>query len=379
MILVYHIRQLNWMKNYMADFFKEKVIQARLFWGLSLQEVGDKLEVSKQYIQQIENGKKIPNKLFIDALAEVLNVSSNFFEKPIINMTMESQCHFRKAKTTPVSIKERALQQSSLFEDLIDFIDDELSLPIVNFVENSPIDNESIEQSAENCRKNWGIDLDTPIKNLAFHIEKSGAVITNFSDISDKIDAFSINKKRPIIIRNPSKDTACRFRFDLAHECGHLILHNGITTGDVETESQANRFASALLLPRGAFLKEFRLSLCSYRINWQELIRLKSKWKVSLGAIIRRGYELGLIDATKYRSACIYLNNRGYTKKEPLDDSIPLEQPIVLNKSLKMLETNGKLDYYLKTRGIKDSFLEKLSGYKPNNIANNVICIDSYR
>ena len=44
-----------------------------------------------------------------------------------------------------------------------------------------------------------------------------------------------------------------------------------------------------------------------------------------------------------------------------------------------MLENNGKLDYYLKTRGVKDSFFEKLSGYKLNNIANNVISIDSYR
>lgn len=362
----------------MANFFKEKVTQARLFWGFSLQDVGDRLNVSKQYIQQIENGIKIPNQLFVNALAEVLEVYPNFFETPITNVTMESQCHFRKARTTAITIKERALQQSSLFEDLVDFIDEELSLPDINFNEAIPTDNESIEQAAETCRQNWGIKLDNPVKNVAYCVEKAGAVITMFIDISEKIDAFSVNKKRPIIIRNPTKNTACRFRFDLAHECGHLVLHNGITTGDVETENQANRFANAFLLPRGAFLKEFGYAFTGYRINWRELVSLKRKWKVSLGAIIRRAYDLKIIDATKYRSACIYLNNQGYTKNEPLDDQIPMEEPCVLSKALSMLEDNGKLSCYMQDKGITSSFLEKLCGYKRHRTT-NIINIDSYR
>lgn len=363
----------------MVNFYKEKVTQARLFWGFSLQDVGYKLDVSKQYIQQIENGTKRPNELFINALAEVLEVYPNFFETPITNVTMESQCHFRKARTTAITIKERALQQSSLFEDLVDFIDEELSLPEINFKEATPNNSECIEQAAENCRKNWGIKLDNPVKNVAHYLEKAGAVITMFNEISEKIDAFSVNKKRPIIIRNPAKNTACRFRFDLAHECGHLVLHNGITTGDVETENQANRFANAFLLPRGAFLREFSSAFAGYRVNWRELITLKLRWKVSLGAIIRRAYDLKLIDANKYRSACIYLNNNGYTKREPLDDDISIEEPFILSKALNMLEDNGKLYCYMKKEGIKPNFLEKLCGYKQRNLESNVVNIDSFR
>lgn len=364
----------------MADFYKEKLVQARLFWGMSLQDVGEKLGVSKQYIQQIENGTKVPNELFIGALAEVLNVYPIFFETPVTNVMLESQCHFRKAKTTPISIKERALQQSSLFEDLVDFVDDELALPVVNFNEAMPIDNEHIEQAAEDCRKNWNIRLDCPVQNVAHYVEKAGAVITMFNDISEKIDAFSVNKRRPIIIRNQPKNTACRFRFDIAHECGHLVLHNGVTTGDTETETQANRFANAFLLPRGAFLREFGPSFTSYRINWRTLVSLKRKWKVSLSAIIRRAYDLGIIDAVKYRSAYIYMNNKGYMKKEPLDDDIPMEQPFVMNRALSMLEKNGQLEYYLRNKkGIKAKFLEKLCGYRLCYSDNNVVSIDSYR
>lgn len=363
----------------MANFFKERLIQARLFWGFSLQDIGDKLEVSKQYIQQIENGAKIPNELFLNALADILGVKPCFFEKPVVNAMMESQCHFRKARTTAISIKERALQQSSLFEDLINFIDDELSLPEVKLIECSPQNNESIEQAAENCRRQWNINLDTPIKNISYYLEKAGIVITMFSGISEKIDAFSINRKRPIIIRNPEKDKLCRLRFDLAHEYGHLVLHNGIATGDTETEKQANRFASAFLLPRGAFLREFSPCLSGYRIKWKDLLELKAKWKVSLQAIICRAYDLGIIDSVKYRSAFIYLNNNGYTKNEPLDDILPMEQPVILHKSLEMLDKNDRLSYYMNTRGISSNFLEQLSGYHFCSHPKNIVNIENYR
>lgn len=363
----------------MVNFFKERLIQARLFWGFSLQEIGDRLEVSKQYIQQIENGSRIPNELFLNALADILGVKPCFFTKPVVNAMLESQCHFRKARTTAISIKERALQQSSLFEDLINFIDDELSLPEVKLTEYSPKNNESIELAAENCRKEWNINLETPIKNISYYLEKTGIMITMFSGISEKIDAFSINRKRPVIIRNPEKNKVCRLRFDLAHEYGHLVLHNGTTTGDTETEKQANRFASAFLLPRGAFLREFSPYLTGYRIRWKDLLELKAKWKVSLQAIICRAYDLGIIDSVKYRSAFIYLNNNGYTKNEPLDDILPMEQPIMLHKSLEMLEKNDRLSYYMNTQGINSIFLEKLTGYHLCSQHNNIVNIDNYR
>lgn len=363
----------------MANFFKERLIQARLFWGFSLQDIGDKLEVSKQYIQQIENGSKIPNELFLNALADVLGVKPCFFEKPVVNAMMESQCHFRKARTASISIKERALQQSSLFEDLINFIDDELALPKVILIEHSPTNNESIELAAESCRNLWNISLDSPIINISHYLEKSGIIITMFSGISEKIDAFSINRKRPIIIRNPEKNKVCRLRFDLAHEFGHLVLHNGTTTGDTETEKQANRFASAFLLPRGAFLREFSPYLSGYRIKWKDLLELKAKWKVSLQAIICRAYDLGIIDSIKYRSAFIYLNNNGYTKNEPLDDVLPMEKPLLLHKSLEMLDRHDRLSYYMNTYGINSAFLEHLSGYHLCSEAKNVVNIDNYR
>lgn len=359
------------------SFCKEKLIQARLFLDFSLQEVGDMLGVTKQYIQQLESGTKAPTSDNIEKLAQILKVKPKFFIRSITEITLESQCHFRKARTTTVSVKERALQQSNMFEDLVDFIEQELSLPNNNFISVNVTTAETIERVAEKCREVWGLGLDAPIKDMTAVMEKAGAVVTYFSDISEKVDAFSINKRRPIVIRNPAKDGVCRMRFDLAHECGHIVMHNGVITGDVETERQANRFASAFLLPRNAFIREFGFLSYNYRIDWERLKSLKERWKVSLAAIMYRAMDLKLINANKYRTACIYLSNKGFTKNEPLDDILPMERPFILSKSLEMLEKNGSLNFYLEDRGYTESFFEKLSGYKVSK--GNVINISCFR
>ncbi|MGL5303474.1 MAG: ImmA/IrrE family metallo-endopeptidase, partial [Aeromonas sp.] len=110
------------------------------------------------------------------------------------------------------------------------------------------------------------------------------------------------------------KKSVCRFRFDIAHELGHLVLHDGITTGDMITESQANRFASAFLMPRVSFSKEFP-ALRGRQFDWSKLVEFKSRWKVSLKAIIYRASSLGLITPEKARSGFLFLNTKGYTKE----------------------------------------------------------------
>lgn len=142
-----------------------------------------------------------------------------------------------------------------MYAELVSFIDKYVDFPQIDFPQIEITDIESIELAAEKCRTHWGLGSDRPISNMIRVLENAGAVVTTFKDISDKIDAFSTSRSRPIIIEN--NVTACRMRFDLAHECGHLVMHEGIETGDAETESQAHRFASAFLLPREAFIKEF--------------------------------------------------------------------------------------------------------------------------
>lgn len=137
-----------------------------------------------------------------------------------------------------------------------------------------------------------------------------------------------------------AKSSVCRQRFDLAHECGHIIMHTGIMTGDETTEIQANRFASAFLLPRGAFLPDFGKAIINNRFSWTHIYNMKLRWKVSVAAIIRRAYDLKLIDAMKYRLANVYLRKSGQTKSEQFDSDIPEENPELISEAIEYIKKN---------------------------------------
>jgi Zn-dependent peptidase ImmA (M78 family) len=131
-----------------------------------------------------------------------------------------------------------------------------------------------------------------------------------------------------------------RWRFTLAHEVGHLILHQDILKkyvsenidikemlslkGDFSSythkymEIQANKFASRLLLPEIFVLKEFQkfvkdenlhkgyIYLDHQRVNqellYHLLIRLKAKFEVSNQVAKYRLYSLGLIQNKDMKS-----------------------------------------------------------------------------
>lgn len=345
-------------------FLGDRLNLARVFQGMSLQDLGDAVSASRQYIQQIETGAKVPTHEMVLALALALNVEEEFFY--VFELTMpEEYCHFRARKTIAQSMRVQAVAHGNVFNKLVEYLDDELDLPPVKFPHVNDInDPEDIERAAEKCRVEWGLGTRAPITNMARVLENAGALVTYFTDISEKIDAFSMHRRRPLVIRNPAKQSACRMRFDLAHECGHLVMHVGIETGDSKTETEANRFASAFLLPRAAFLNEFAFLGRSKRIQWQAIYELKLRWKTSIAAIIRRAYDLDLLDAIQYRNANIHLRNSGQSKKEMHDDDIVQEQPEVLKHAFEVLRDDGHegLQPVLRQLNVRPDFMSKLVG-----------------
>jgi Zn-dependent peptidase ImmA (M78 family) len=117
-------------------------------------------------------------------------------------------------------------------------------------------------------------------------------------------------------------------------------------------------------LPRAAFLNEFGFLAKSSRISWTKLQELKLRWKVSLGAIIRRAYDLELIDAIQYRNANIHLRKTGQAKHEIYDDVIAMEQPELLKSVLEALRKDDKeeLATLPDKLHVKPGFLQKIAG-----------------
>jgi DNA-binding XRE family transcriptional regulator len=101
--------------------------------GMTQQELGHLVTVSRQFVHQMESGDKSPADDVWAALAEVLKVKPAFFNHSIINDVKYEQCHFRKRKTTPVGLANRVLALGTIFELLVEILDHHLELPEPRF------------------------------------------------------------------------------------------------------------------------------------------------------------------------------------------------------------------------------------------------------
>lgn len=313
---------------------------ARTFQGITLEDLGKQVSVTRQYVQRLEvDPATIPSDDLLAALAEVLHVELEFFFEPMVREVQEEVCYFRRRKTTPMHVRRRALSYGTIFNAILSYLDHEFEFPEINIpLASATQTSEDIERAAENCRIHWGLYLDAPIQNMIRTVECAGGVVTTFKGVSDHIDAFSYVHSRPVVVRNTAKTSTSRARFDIAHELGHLVLHQGLETDDSQLEDEANRFASAFLLPRIAFIKEFPKH---HRIDWKELLKMKKRWGVSLQAIIRRAYDLGIIGAVQYRNAHVYISRNKWKTNEPGEELIPAESPEIVAAGFQLLAEKG--------------------------------------
>ena len=320
-----------------AKIAGEQLRLARLAHGYSLEEVGERVGATRQFIHQLETGARSASDDLVAALADELGVTPAFLAEPIPSTVRPEQCHFRGHITRPASVTSQVLARGTLLDKLVAAVEDHLELPEVSFPDLPATSAEEIEQAAEEARRYWGLGTTGPIISMMRVVENAGALVTYFGDLSERVDAFSMDRRRPIIVRSSLKESLCRQRFDFAHECGHLIMHRGLQTGDRVTEDQAHRFASAFLFPRGAVLREFPRGRT---INWRALFELKLRWKMSVRALVRRGYDLGLLSPAQYRTANIHLVKTGQAKVETYDadGTLPVEQPELLPSALIALD-----------------------------------------
>lgn len=341
-------------------FDGDRLRLARVAQGFTLDELGSRVSATRQYLNQLEQGTKQPTDEMIEALAAALGVTVRFFSLSARGGVSAEQCHFRKQRTTPVSVVSQVLARGTLLDGFIDRLDRALELPKVSFPDIPVTTTADIESAAEQAREQWLLGTG-PISSMMRVVENAGAVVSFFGGVSERVDALSIDRPRPMIIRSEAKPGACRLRFDLAHECGHLVMHRGIVTGDKATEDQANRFASAFLLPRSAFIHEFPRSRM---LNWHAIFEMKLRWKVSVSAILRRAYDLKMLSADQYRTGYIHLSKTGQRKFERYDDVIVAEEPELLQSAMAALEQAypGAVRRIAADAGFEDDMFESVAG-----------------
>lgn len=360
----------------MSAFVGANLRLIRHFQDLSLTELGEKVDVSKQFLSRVETGAESVSTQLEISLAEVLNVLPEFFYHIDQNPISDEQCHFRRQLTTKVALRQVARARGEMLKRLIGVLDEHIELPHYQVDEANPDSPETIELAAEKFRSLFGLGLG-PLSNVTRIAENSGAVVMKVQGLAPEIDAVSFATKRPLIALNGSGRSACRERFGIAHELGHFSMHIGVLTGDRLTETQANRFASALLMPRSTFASECRLATRGTRLNWPALSELKLRWGVSKAAIIYRGRQLGMFSDDQARAGYVGLNRHGEAVQESEDHLIANEEPEVITESLKVMKDHLGIPQSAVAREmcVQPSLLQKLLMSSNLESADNVMSL----
>lgn len=329
------------MKN-KSEFNGERLKIARIYRGMAVAELAEKLDLQRQTVSMYENNKlKNPEIPTIIKMSNVLGFPKKFFmERDNIDIKVGST-YFRALLTTNKRYRNQQEIKVDFIAKIFKYLNEYIEFPETN-LPNEGFNNP--EEAAENLRRLWKLG-EKPIDNIVYLIEQHGILVNEFDSDTNDIDAFSqlINIDgidKYIIGYSKNKSTASRVHFDIAHELGHILLHEW--SEDIETltkdefkerEAEANAFASAFLLPKNAFISDVGV----YADNIAFYIELKKKWKVSISAMIRRSYNLKLIDNMTYSQLMRSMQKRGIKKHEPLDDELTTSKPSLLRTAVQML------------------------------------------
>lgn len=322
----------------------KRLQQARLARGMSVSELSDLVGVSRQMITRYESGASMPSPEVCFRLAQELRVPVGYFSKPLSEQDSAGPVYFRKAAATTARLQFMIEQRAQWLVDVVKYLEEYVDLPVrdlPNFEHVERPDDgwnfDMIDELANETRKAWGLGLG-PIRDLTALLEYHGIIIGRLSSTHQHLDACSWLTREHAFILLESSKTAVRERFDLAHELGHLVLHSGIEPGDIadkskhrKLEDEAHRFASAFLMPAETFGAEVAVPSLSH------LQFMKSRWKVSIQAMLHRLHDLELIDDFTYRSLYRQISARRWNRFEPLDDEIPRENPSLLRESIELL------------------------------------------
>lgn len=297
-----------------VPFHAAALLAARTLRGITQADLAREVGLSRQQINKLERGEvKNPPGLTVHALAAALQIPADYLGRPPGHVPREV-LHFRGKTHPPDKVVEQLRVRGEHFQRLVARLEETVVARPVRIVSYAASGPDDVEAAAAACRVEWGLRLDNPISNVIRLLENFGAFVGRFPLEDDSVDAFSWWSHRPLILFKQS-ESATRQRFSLAHELGHLVLHRGKKTGDPDTEREAHRFASAFLLPKAAFWREFPRS--GSRIHWPGLIAMKERWGVSIQALLHRAADLELINAATYRSAYVRISQLGWRKQEP--------------------------------------------------------------
>jgi Zn-dependent peptidase ImmA (M78 family)/DNA-binding XRE family transcriptional regulator len=311
-------------------FNPSRLTLARKRRGMAKLTLAGLIGVDRKTVHSYEAGITIPEDEAMSQIVRALEFPREFFFGDDIEEPNVYSGSFRSMSKMTAPLRDMALSQAAFGLHLSGWLKRKFELPPVQIPDVSLTSDP--EAAAEYVRRAWGLGT-LSIRNMLHLLESKGVRVFSLALDAREVDAFSLwTGGIPYVFLNSNK-SAEHSRFDAAHELGHLVLHKHGPPRGIEAEKQANTFASAFLLPRGAvFAHAPRFP------NYNTLVGLKRMWVVSVAALAYRLHELDLLTDWQYRGICIEIARRG-RNKEP--NEAPRETSVVLPKLFASLYGDG--------------------------------------
>ena len=277
---------------------EERLRQARLAAGLSLQGLADKLErpITRQALSKYETGASQPSPTRIAELATALNVrASSLLADSAVDIRWVA---YRKLAKLSKSRREQliALAAQRLEGELrlreLFRLGERHDLP-------GPIEVRNLsdcDYAAAAVRMCWNLGY-RPVDSLIDLIEEHGGAVVALPETWGFDGLSGWANGTPVLVLNAAMPPD-RLRLNAAHEIGHLVMQS---TGDAQQDEQfAFRFAASFLVPPEAARHELGTHRCG--LDLDELGLLKQRWGLSLQGWIRRARDLQIISKDLYRT-----------------------------------------------------------------------------
>lgn len=258
--------------------------------GLNQADLAELLDMSPAMVSAIEGGRRPFN-------GDLANIG---YRNDRLHLPDMSAPMHRARASTLVAAKNRAKEllrlAGEVFAELVAVTPKAPQCRLQQLDSVQGVDD--VEERAAEARAMLGQEESGPIRNLTSLVERAGVCVIPIAGLQG-IDGLSawVNGV-PVIGMDPGAP-GDRFRFGIAHECGHLTLHS---RHHDNVEREANRFAGAVLFPQD----DFDAAMVD-KVKLQHFIALKSSWGMSIAATIYRAHELDYIDDARYRALQIQM------------------------------------------------------------------------
>ena len=296
------------------EHIASNIARLRLDRQLTQEELARKAGLSRVALGKIERGIVVPRARTLTAIGKALGVPLGDLVTPV--RPLETVRFRAQAR---VHARAQTLAEVAKWLDAYTQVEADLGeacpfrFKAVRIRHGSPV------KAAQAVRKAIGLRPEEPVRDICGLLEGNGVKLLLLDKKSDSFFGLSVGAGDggpAVVVNTWERISVERWIFTAAHELGHLLLHpaeyrRDATELPVQTEREADTFASHFLMPEAAFESE-----------WDEtrghpllvrVLKVKRIFRVSYKTVLYRLVESGRGTSDIWRA--FQLQHRGYFGK----------------------------------------------------------------